>query len=153
MMLVPAGLNLARETELARILLERLARRRAKQVQTRSDEALMARALQLRDSYLPQVPVPAQVRWSGDQITRWGSCTSADASIRISTQLCAMPQWVIDHVLMHEMVHLVHADHGTGFHELLAACPFTERARGFLEGWAMATSTPPDGGQDLLPGS
>lgn len=137
-LLVPAGLDRPQEAELALRMLGQMQRRQARRERAGSDAALLERALYLRGRHLPQVPRPSQVRWSDDQITRWGSCTGADATIRISTRLRPMPQWVVDHVLMHELVHLLHPDHGPGFQELLARCPRSERARGFLEGWSAA---------------
>lgn len=142
-MLVPAGLRRQDEVDLARTMLTKLQRRQHRLARAGSDEALLARALRLRARYLPAVPAPAQVRWADDQNSRWGSCTSVDATIRISTQLREMPDWVVDHVLLHELAHLLHPDHGPGFAELMAGCPRSERARGFLEGWSQARSTPP----------
>ena len=49
-----------------------------------------------------------------------------------------MPEWVIDYVLLHEIAHLVTADHGPDFWALMSRYPRTERARGFLEGVAAA---------------
>jgi predicted metal-dependent hydrolase len=42
------------------------------------------------------------------------------------------PDWVLDFVLLHEMAHLVHSDHGPAFRELLDRYPLAERARGYL---------------------
>ena len=47
-----------------------------------------------------------------------------------------MPPWVIDYVLLHELAHLVEQGHGPRFWALLEGYPRTERARGFLEGFA-----------------
>lgn len=138
MLLVPVGLSHRAELDLATTMLTRLAKRQRRAALAGTDEALMARALRLRERYLTTVPRPAQVRWVDDQNTRWGSCTTVDATIRISTQLRPMPDWVIDHVLLHELAHLLHPDHGPGFMELMTKCPHTERARGFLEGWSRA---------------
>ena len=42
---------------------------------------------------------PASVRWVTNQNTRWGSCTPAEGSIRLSHRLQGMPEYVVDYVL------------------------------------------------------
>ena len=61
-----------------------------------------------------------------------GSCTFTDGAIRISRRAAALPDWVIDYLLMHELAHLEHSDHGPAFHELENRYPLSERARGYL---------------------
>lgn len=99
-----------------------------------SDEELAERARDLAQKYLGGRPRPTSVSWSSQQERRWGSCTLVDGSIRISTRVQGMPEWVLDYVLLHELAHLVHAGHGPDFWKLLEAYPRTDRARGFLEG-------------------
>ena len=86
---------------------------------------LEARARGLAERF--DLPRPAAVRWVSNQHQRWGSCTVATAEIRISDRLVAAPPWVLDHVIVHELVHLVVADHSPAFHELLSV---TERRDG-----------------------
>jgi len=81
---------------------------------------------------------PLSVAWSTRQNGRWGSCTPADGTIRLSNRLQGMPDWVIDYVLVHELAHLLEAGHGPRFWELVGRYPRTERARGYLEGIAAA---------------
>lgn len=122
-----------------------------------SDERLAARAAELSRQYLGGQARPTSVTWSTRQGRRWGSCTVAEGTIRISTRLQGMPGWVLDYVLLHELAHLLCAGHGPEFWALLAAYPRTERARGFLEGVAHAWDAPaapddqPDGA-DAEPG-
>jgi predicted metal-dependent hydrolase len=73
-----------------------------------------------------------------NQASRWGSCTPADGTIRLSSRLQGMPPWVVDYVLLHELAHLLEPGHGARFWTLLRAYPRTERARGYLEGFAAA---------------
>ena len=79
-------------------------------------------------------PFPASVRWVTNQNTRWGSCTSKDAAIRLSHRLKGMPEWVVDYVLLHELAHLLEPNHSARFWALVDAYPHTVKAKGFLEG-------------------
>lgn len=51
-----------------------------------------------------------------------------------------MPSWVVDYVIMHELVHLLVPSHGPQFWALVEHYPKAERARGFLEGFSTAAS-------------
>jgi predicted metal-dependent hydrolase len=106
----------------------------------------MARARALSAAHLDGLAEPASVRWVDNQQRRWGSCTPADRSIRLSSRLRAMPDYVVDYVLVHELVHLLEPGHDAPFWALVARYPRAERARGFLEGVEQAThAAEPDG--------
>ena len=92
----------------------------------------------LSERYLDGQAEPSSVVWSARQNSRWGSCTPADGTIRLSTRLQGMPDWVVDYVLVHELAHLLQPGHDPAFWALVGRYPRTERARGFLEGVAMA---------------
>ena len=138
--LVPARMSVAEANRWAKEMVERLETREAKR--RPSDAQLFSRATELSQRYLEGKAVPESVEWSQTQQKRWGSCTPADASIRISARLIGVPEWVLDYVLLHELAHLLVADHSPRFHELLASYPKLERARGFLEGLAHADEIP-----------
>ena len=55
------------------------------------DDELMARARALSAAHLDGLAEPASVRWVDNQQRRWGSCTPADRSIRLSSRLRSMP--------------------------------------------------------------
>jgi Protein of unknown function DUF45 len=131
--LVPAGLPAAEERRIVARLLDRLD---AKEVKRRApgDDQLTARARELSRRHLGGRARPASVRWVTNQRRRWGSCTPADGSIRISTRLHEMPEWVLDYVLVHELAHLLEANHSARFWQLVDGYPQAARARGFLEG-------------------
>jgi predicted metal-dependent hydrolase len=136
--LIPAQFTGAEEREWVDRMVARLAARERRE---HTDEALFERAVRLAERYLgehPQAARPATVRWVRNQNGRWGSCTPADRSIRISERIQSFPDWVVDYVLLHELAHLIVPDHGPRFWALLEAYPKTERARGFLDGWSGA---------------
>lgn len=113
-----------------------------------SDEQLAARATALSARYLGGQARPTSVAWSDRQARRWGSCSVADGTIRISSRIRGMPGWVQDYVLLHELAHLLSAGHGPDFWALLSGYDRTDRARGFLEGYAYACDVAgvPEGG-------
>ena len=98
---------------------------------------LADRAVELARRY--DLPEPRSVRWSSRQGQRWGSCTPSTGAVRISARLVTVPGWVVDSVIVHELAHLVVSGHGPQFQALVDRYPMTERARGFLDAWGMAT--------------
>lgn len=80
------------------------------------------------------------IRWVTNQGSRWGSCTPADKSIRISHELAKMPRFVLDYVVVHELAHLIRPDHSPAFWELVNRYPQTERAIGYLMGYCAAAN-------------
>jgi predicted metal-dependent hydrolase len=50
--------------------------------------------------------------------TRWGSCSST-GNINLSLHLMRLPEELIDFVILHELTHTVHKNHGPQFHALL----------------------------------
>ena len=130
----------------------------------RTDAQLEARAAQLSRRHLDGRAVPSSVRWVTNQRRRWGSCTPADGTIRLSDRLVPMPEHVVDYVLLHELVHLLVADHGPAFEAWMSRYPRLIEARAFLAGVDHATGhglgthpdedSPPDGEPDAsVPGS
>ena len=87
------------------------------------------------------LPEPRSIRWSSRQRLRWGSCTAASGDIRISARLASAPPWVLDHVIVHELAHLVVADHSPEFWKLVNQDPNAQRAEGYL--LALSDSAPP----------
>ena len=99
-----------------------------------SDEQLMQRAMELSRLHLDGRAVPSAVNWSSRQRSRWGSCSPSDRTIRLSDLLMDVPRWVLDSVIVHELAHLLHGDHGDEFRALVARYPRTAEADAFLAG-------------------
>lgn len=128
---VPAWMSKAEEAKWAVEMHGRFARKRAS-----SAVDLDGRMRDLCRRF--DLPRPTTIRWVGNQHDRWGSCTPADGSIRISDRLTGVPLWVLDYVLVHELAHLRHADHSAAFWATVNRYPRTERARGYLMGMGLA---------------
>ncbi|MFF9477524.1 M48 family metallopeptidase [Streptomyces sp. NPDC014733] len=138
--LIPDRMSRAEEERWVAVMLERLA---AKDGRRRPGDAeLTERATELSARFLAGKARPASVRWVTNQNSRWGSCTPAEGTIRLSHRLQGMPEYVVDYVLLHELAHLLVPGHGPRFWQLLDAYPRTERARGYLEGVAAAERLP-----------
>lgn len=132
--LVPARLSAAEESVWVGKMVERVVR--AERRRRPSDDELATRCRQLSHDYLESRAQPTSVRWVGNQRSRWGSCTPADRTIRISDRVRGMPSYVVDYVLLHELTHLIVGGHGPEFWAWVRRYPKVDRARGFLEGVA-----------------
>ena len=67
-----------------------------------------------------------------DQRSRWGSC-SPKRTISLNWRLLQMPDSVCDYVILHELAHLRHANHGRRFWALVAKiCPWYRDAERWL---------------------
>jgi hypothetical protein len=101
-----------------------------------SDEALGVRAAALADRFVDGVR-PSAIRWVTNQEKRWGSCSAESGEIRLSHRLQGAPEWVVDATIVHELAHLVHPNHSTGFHSLANRHPRQHDATLFLEGYSL----------------
>jgi predicted metal-dependent hydrolase len=128
--------------ELVPRVVERRRREAARGAARRSDDRLLERARELSRRHLEGRAEPSDVRWSARQNSRWGSATPATGVVRISAHLQDAPDWVLDFVLVHELAHLLEADHSPRFRELERRYPHAERARAFLDGAAWAHRHP-----------
>ena len=64
-----------------------------------------------------------------DQQKRWGSCDRS-GTVRLNWRIIQAPMRLIDYVVVHELVHLRHADHGSAFWRALSVVmPDYERRR------------------------
>ncbi len=118
---IPARFTRAEEREWVALMTQRLADKERRR--RPSDAALLARATELSATYLGGLARPASVRWASNQNSRWGSCTPADGSIRISDRVKGTPSWVLDYVLLHELAHLLEAGHGAAVLEAARGLP------------------------------
>lgn len=145
--LIPASLSRREEAEWVRTMVQRIEK--SERRRRLSDDDLMERAWDLSNRYLGGLAVPESVRWVENQNTRWGSCTPGDRTIRLSARLQAMPGWVIDYVLVHELAHLLESGHDAAFWAWVDRYPRSDKAKGYLEGWSAAARLEPPPGSDV----
>ena len=134
-MIVSAPLQMP-DAELDPIIVElgrRLLRRvHARRVNAGEDALALARRIAAR---FPRPPEVAQAIFVTTQQARWGSYSAATRTIRLNAALRAMPRWVLEAVVAHELAHVSHLDHSPAFWALLRrVCPETDRAQAFLAG-------------------
>jgi len=122
---IPAAMSKAEEEHWVALMVQRMGlRATTDRIDLAERAAVLARRYQLRR--------PLSIRWVSNQEGRWGSCTPADGSIRISTRVADEPGWVLDYVIIHELAHLHRDRHDATFWALVNRYPKAERARGFL---------------------
>ena len=122
---IPAWMSVADEQRFVADVVDRIEQKRRS-----AAVDLEKRARELAARF--ELPTPASIRWATNQLQRWGSCSVGSGDIRISMRLVDVPDWVLDHVIVHELAHLVVPDHSDSFHTLLARYPLAERATGYL---------------------
>ena len=127
---IPERMSRAEEHEWVTRMAARMSERRRRD-RLNTDDALKRRAGELADLYVDGVR-PADIAWVTTQRSRWGWCAPGEGCIRLSLALADYPGWVRDYVIVHELAHLIVADHSPRFWRLVERYPLTERARGFL---------------------
>jgi predicted metal-dependent hydrolase len=137
---VPQRMSKAETAEAVQEMVDRLLTQQRRR--RTSDSELMTLAMELSAQYLEGKARPSSVAWSNAMSARWGSCTPEDRTIRLSHRLAGMPKYVQEYVLVHELAHLLVAEHNEAFWALVARYPQTERATGYLEGWVEAKDLP-----------
>lgn len=61
---------------------------------------------------------PGVIRYKA-MISRWGMCSLRDHSICFSLYLLLLPEWLVEHVVVHELCHLLEPSHNARFHQLM----------------------------------
>lgn len=61
--------------------------------------------------------------------TRWGSCNHAKGYLNFSLSLIERDRRFVEYVVLHELAHLIHANHGADFYALIAQIMPDFRAR------------------------
>lgn len=135
---VPARLTKKEEDAAVADIVAKVMKKTAASAKT--DEELSSRAHFLNEKYLDSQAKVGSIRWVTNQNKRWGSCTTTTGDIRISHRLQDVPDYVLDSVIIHELVHtFIHSGHSPEFWEWADRAPKAERAKGFLEAYQRMT--------------
>lgn len=125
---LPAGLSPEDERYWVERMRAKLRKREAGN-RLNSDDVLRRRAEELNREYFDGRLAISEIRYVTNQDHRYGSCTPATGTIRLSHRLAEMPGWVVDYVIVHELAHLVQPNHSARFWKLVNRYPLTERAQ------------------------
>jgi predicted metal-dependent hydrolase len=136
---IPARLSKRQELELIPEMIEMVLKREAKA--RKGDDQLLKIALEILEKYLPDFyERPTSITWRSMN-ERWGSCTTVDGTIRISERLINAPDYVLNYIIFHELIHLrVHA-HDENFYEYLQRYTDQIKAEAFLEGYEIGVQS------------
>lgn len=94
-------------------------------------EDLQNRAEMLKKKYVPSAP-DFTISYSESLRTTWGKCFTGRKEIILNPKLSKFPLWVVDMVIIHELAHLIHPNHGKEFRALVSKYRLKERATGYL---------------------
>lgn len=51
--------------------------------------------------------------------SKWGSCAKATGKLYFSIYLLLLPEWCVEHVVVHELAHLIEANHSPRFYAIV----------------------------------
>jgi len=102
-----------------------------KWMRSRADELFVERIARWRD--LPWLDNRLPVLRHMFMRSQWGSC-SVDGNISLNTHLIKAPVALLDYVILHELCHLRHHNHGNRFYALMSRyMPNWQRRRSRLD--------------------
>ncbi len=127
---LPDNLSTKDEKRYIKTITEKMEKKHLKK-QLNSNTDLQNRAAKINKQYFND-QLDYSIQFVTNQQKKYGSCTPASKSIRISDQIADYPSFVQDYLIIHELAHLIHANHSKAFWELVHKYPYVERAKGFL---------------------
>ena len=142
----PARIDAVELDQLLDDIIQRVIKQR-KRAHKQNDDDLDRRAHTINGRYFKGELRWHTIRWVGNMSRRLGSCTeggTTDGDIRISDRIKQWPDYVVDYIIAHELAHRKYPNHSRAFWDYLARFPYTDRARGFIDGIAYAEGDDPD---------
>ena len=71
------------------------------------------------ERYAKEMGVRPSVVYYKPMISRWGMCNVKDRSVCISAYVLLLPEWCVEHIVVHELCHLLEPSHNACFHALM----------------------------------
>ena len=71
------------------------------------------------ERYSKEMGVKPSIVYYKPTISRWGQCNVRDRSICISAYVLLLPEWCVEHIVVHELCHLLEPSHNARFHALM----------------------------------
>jgi len=71
------------------------------------------------DRYSKEMGVEPSRLYYKPTISRWGQCNVKDRSIYFSMYVLLLPDWCVEHIVVHELCHLLEPSHNARFHALM----------------------------------
>ena len=143
---IPAKMSKRQELEIIPEMIAMVLRREGRSRKT--DLQLLEIGMELLAKYLPDFDVaPASINWR-NMSERWGSCTTVDRTIRISDRLIGAPNYVLNYIIFHELIHLRIPGHDQDFYNYLNRFTDQQKCEAFLEGFELGSHS---GGSGVVP--
>ena len=143
---IPAKMSKRQELEIIPEMIAMVLRREGRSRKT--DLQLLEIGMELLARYLPDFDVvPASINWR-NMSERWGSCTTVDRTIRISDRLIGAPNYVLNYIIFHELIHLRIPGHDQDFYNYLNRFTDQQKCEAFLEGFELGSQS---GGSGVVP--
>ena len=143
---IPAKMSKRQELEVIPEMIAMVLRREGRSRKT--DQQLLEIGMELLAKYLPDFDVPpASINWR-NMSERWGSCTTVDRTIRISDRLIGAPNYVLNYIIFHELIHLRIPGHDQDFYNYLNLFTDQQKCEAFLEGFELGSQS---GGSGVVP--
>ena len=76
-------------------------------------------ALTLVDKWEPVLGVKAGRLSVQKMKSKWGSCNVQNGNIRLNSELAKFPKGALEHVIVHELIHLLEPSHSKRFYSLM----------------------------------
>ena len=73
----------------------------------------------MMEKHAKEMGVKPSIVYYKPTISRWGQCNVKDRSICISVYVLLLPEWCVEHVVVHELCHLLEPSHNARFHDLM----------------------------------